>query len=197
VGEMRTSDGESLAGSTLPRDGQRRSARHGDRSLRLALQRARAATATSTRRRTSLLKRQVASWPNTCVRPPGTRASGRLVLDSAGRRVHAVHCEGTRHRAHDDALVHNDAYGISVHRHNAGKPRGRCGPDARATRWARRRRRPSQVLFRLSLFEIAKLQKVPTNLKISKNRSCRGAIDLQLSQRATYVLINRFVGKSC
>jgi hypothetical protein len=35
-----------------------------------------------------------------------------------------------------------------------------------------------------------KLQKVSTNLKISKNKSCRGAIDLQLSQRATYVLIN-------
>jgi hypothetical protein len=45
-----------------------------------------------------------------------------------------------------------------------------------------------------------KLQKVPTYLKISKNKSCRGAIDLQLSQRATYVLINGLsgnVGRSC
>jgi hypothetical protein len=140
---MRTSDGASLAGSTLPRDGRRRSVRHGDRSLRLALQRARAATATSTRRRTSLLKRQAASWPNACARPPGTRAAGRVALDSAGRRVGAVHCEGTRWRTHDDALVHSDAYGTSVHRHNAGKPRGRRGPDAHATRWARRRRRSS------------------------------------------------------
>jgi hypothetical protein len=34
-----------------------------------------------------------------------------------------------------------------------------------------------------------------THLKSSKNKSCRGAIDLQLSQRATYVLLNRFWGK--
>jgi hypothetical protein len=41
---------------------------------------------------------------------------------------------------------------------------------------------------------------VATKLKISKKQSCRGAIDLQLSQRATYVLINRLpgnVGQSC
>jgi hypothetical protein len=41
---------------------------------------------------------------------------------------------------------------------------------------------------------------VATKLKISKNKSCRGAIDLQLSQRATYVLINGLsgnVGRSC
>jgi hypothetical protein len=48
--------------------------------------------------------------------------------------------------------------------------------------------------FRDSVFEFTKLQKVPTNFKISKNKSCRGALDLQLSQRASYVLINRFVG---
>jgi hypothetical protein len=39
-----------------------------------------------------------------------------------------------------------------------------------------------------------------TYLKISKNKSCRGAIDLQLSQGATYVLINGLpgnVGRSC
>jgi hypothetical protein len=41
---------------------------------------------------------------------------------------------------------------------------------------------------------------VATKLKISKKKSCRGAIDLQLSQRATYVLINGLpgnVGRSC
>jgi hypothetical protein len=68
---------------------------------------------------------------------------------------------------------------------------------AHALAW--RRHRPFQVLFRLSLFEIAKLQKSSTNSKISKNKSCRGAIDLQLSQRATYVLINglsRNIGRS-
>jgi hypothetical protein len=41
---------------------------------------------------------------------------------------------------------------------------------------------------------------VATKLKISKKQSCRGAIDLQLFQRATYVLINLLpgnVGQSC
>jgi hypothetical protein len=73
-------------------------------------------------------------------------------------------------------------------------------PDTGPHALARRRRRPSQVLFRLSLFEIAKLEKVTTNLKISKNKSCRGTIDLQLSQKASYVLINHLsgnVGRSC
>jgi hypothetical protein len=56
------------------------------------------------------------------------------------------------------------------------------------------------LLFHLSVFAKAKLEKVTTNLKISKNKSCRGSIDLQLSQRATYVLINGLsgnVGRSC
>jgi hypothetical protein len=58
-----------------------------------------------------------------------------------------------------------------------------------------RRHRPFQ--FRDPVFEITKLQKVSTYSKISKNKSCRGVIDLQLSQRATYVLINGFVWKTC
>jgi hypothetical protein len=37
---------------------------------------------------------------------------------------------------------------------------------------------------------------VSTNLKMSKTRSCRGAIDLQLSQRATYVLMFSLKGKT-
>jgi hypothetical protein len=59
---------------------------------------------------------------------------------------------------------------------------------------------PAHFLFHLRIFENAKLEKVTTNLKISKNKSCRGAIDLQLSQRTTYVLINSLsgnVGRSC
>jgi hypothetical protein len=36
---------------------------------------------------------------------------------------------------------------------------------------------------------------VSTYSKSLKNRICRGAIDLQLSQRATYVLLNRFSEK--
>jgi hypothetical protein len=57
-----------------------------------------------------------------------------------------------------------------------------------------------QFSFRSAFFQIAKLQKVSTNLKISKNKSCRGALDLQLSQRATYVSIDGLsgnVGRSC
>jgi hypothetical protein len=50
------------------------------------------------------------------------------------------------------------------------------------------------LLFHLSVFANAKLEKVTTNLKISKNKSCRGVIDLQLSQRATYALINCLPG---
>jgi hypothetical protein len=74
---------------------------------------------------------------------------------------------------------------------------GMAGTRARATCLARRRRRAHQVLFHGCTFENAKLTKVATKLTISKNKSCRGAIDLQLSQRATYVLINGFVGKTC
>jgi hypothetical protein len=56
------------------------------------------------------------------------------------------------------------------------------------------------LLFHLSVFAKAKLKKVTTNLKISKIKSCRGTIDLELSLRATYVLINglpRNVDRSC
>jgi hypothetical protein len=41
---------------------------------------------------------------------------------------------------------------------------------------------------------------VTTKSKFSKNKSCRGVIDLQLSRRASYVLINRLSGnvdRSC
>jgi hypothetical protein len=58
----------------------------------------------------------------------------------------------------------------------------------------------TSILFRDTDFKITKLPKVSTHLKFSKNKSCRGVIDLQLSQRATYVLINRLsgnVGRSC
>jgi hypothetical protein len=42
------------------------------------------------------------------------------------------------------------------------------------------------LLFRLALFKIAELKILEWNLKISKNKSCIGAIDLQLSQRACF-----------
>jgi hypothetical protein len=72
----------------------------------------------------------------------------------------------------------------------------RAGDVACETR-TRRRRRSAPNLIQVHLFKYAKLQKVATKLKISKNRSCRGDLDLQLSQRVSYALINRFVGKSC
>jgi hypothetical protein len=49
------------------------------------------------------------------------------------------------------------------------------------------------LVFHVHAFEYSKLQKVITKSKISKNKSCRRAIDLQLSQRASYVLIDGFV----
>jgi hypothetical protein len=87
----------------------------------------------------------------------------------------------------------------------AGPPRRLRGgrtPEAWATSRSGARVRASRHQFQLrfAFFQIAKLQKVPTKLKISKKQSCRGAIDLQLSQRATYVLINGLpgnVGRSC
>jgi hypothetical protein len=44
--------------------------------------------------------------------------------------------------------------------------------------WARQRRYLLHFLFHLRIFENVILQKVTTNLKISKNKSCRGAINL-------------------
>jgi hypothetical protein len=75
-------------------------------------------------------------------------------------------------------------------------PRGRESPAAHAgaTRRARDAGGCTQILFQVPVFENALLQKEPTNLKISKNKSCRGAIDLQFSQRAMYVLINGLSG---
>jgi hypothetical protein len=103
--------------------------------------------------------------------------------------------EGSRH-----GRVHSGDSRASVRRSIDPVTRGRCIKNARAGTRARRRRRPAPVLFRLGLFEIAKLQKSSTHSKISKKQSCRGDIDLQLSERATYVLINGLpgnVGQSC
>jgi hypothetical protein len=86
----------------------------------------------------------------------------------------------------------------TVRRGIARTPRGRRGNGAAL--WSARRRRPAVFLFHLPVFEIAKLQKLSTKLKISQKQSCRGAVDLQLSQRATYVLINGLPGnvdRSC
>jgi hypothetical protein len=70
----------------------------------------------------------------------------------------------------------------------------------RACDAARRRRCSDRFSFHLAQFKNMNLQFLEYNLKISKNKSCRGAIDIQLSQRVTCVLINGLsgnVGRSC
>jgi hypothetical protein len=63
----------------------------------------------------------------------------------------------------------------SVRRSPARAARGR---GTGAALWSARRRRSAPFLFHLPVFEIAKLQKSSTKLKISQKQSCRGAIDL-------------------
>jgi hypothetical protein len=69
-----------------------------------------------------------------------------------------------------------------------------------AALWSARAPARCAVLFRSAYFKNVELQILECNFQNSKNKSCRGAIDLQLSQRATYVLINGLsgnVGQSC
>jgi hypothetical protein len=72
-----------------------------------------------------------------------------------------------------------------------------------AALWSARmrvRRRGEPFYFAQHFFKNAELQFLEYNLKFSEKQSCRGAIDLQLSQRASYVLINRWPGnvdRSC
>jgi hypothetical protein len=140
------------------------------------------------------------------VRRPVGRAHARRRLEHTrtgacpGQRDPA-HRRGARvRRAEGPTSGHRFTTEVPGHLYAGGrlircvaKPERRRACDAA---WELRRRRPSPVLFRLSVFEIAKLQKLSTNLKISKNKSCRGVIDLQLSQRATNVLSTVCLGMS-
>jgi hypothetical protein len=108
-----------------------------------------------------------------------------------GARVRRTEGPTSGHKFTTEVPGHPYAGGHSIR--CVAKPKRRRARDAA---WELRRRRPSPVLFRLCLLEIAKLQKLSTNLKISKNKSCRGAIDLQLSRRATYVLSTVCLGTS-
>jgi hypothetical protein len=70
---------------------------------------------------------------------------------------------------------------------------GRCrAPECEGTSAGARH----QFLFHLALFRIVKLQILEHNSKIPKYKSCRETIGLQLSQRVTYVLVNRLTGKT-
>jgi hypothetical protein len=137
------------------------------------------------------LTRQVA-------RTHGAARRCRRLDPARGRRMRAVRpyarcTKGNEMERRGRVWVHSGDVGASLRRNRACAARGRRCPGARTTLWSatQRRRRLNSV------FEITKLQKASTNFKISKNKSCRGALDLQLSQRVSYVLINRFVGKSC
>jgi hypothetical protein len=133
------------------------------------------------------------AWPSAGAWPAGP-AAGRKRAPGRGIRS-ACGAEGPSRRR-----VHRDGVEASVCRKDARTPRDRRDRSARTTRGARPTASAALLLFHLSVFTNAKLKKVTTNLKISKYKSCRGAIDLQLSQRATYVLINSLsgnVGRSC
>jgi hypothetical protein len=105
-----------------------------------------------------------------------TRSSARLTANRRGGRPTVATWPTTEAQRRPYA-------GDCAAQHVAAKNAG-----ARALALSSRRLRPFQ--FRDPVLEIIKLQKVSTYSKISKTKSCRGAIDLQLSQREIYVLIN-------
>jgi hypothetical protein len=112
--------------------------------------------------------------------------TGAWPRPSAALGLGAVYGGKERRRPHGGPRSTTNMSRSTVRRGIARTPRGR--------------RQLPLLLFHLSAFANAKLEKVTTNLKISKYKSCRGAIDLLLSQRATYVLINDLsgnVGRSC
>jgi hypothetical protein len=116
----------------------------------------------------------------------GPRPVRDTLLDAACR-------ETARQRARGQVRVHGDAFVRIVRRNRACKARGRRSSESPAralVQWCD----DTSILFRDTDFEIMKLQKVSTHLKISKNKICREAIDLQLSQRVSYVLINGLSG---
>jgi hypothetical protein len=114
----------------------------------------------------------------------------RALWQAAAARLGAVY--GTtgvrRHLIHVCVHSRQSYAGIAHAPHVAGATVRRSGAQPWRRRWHNSNCDP--------VFKIIKLQEVSTYLKIFKNKSCRGAIDLQLSQRASYVLINRFVAKT-
>jgi hypothetical protein len=125
----------------------------------------------------------------------GTRAHTRSAGTRRERRVVA-----NRHACtvgpHDPSAVHHgdhDAPYVGKRRNRRVARRVRASVRA----GARLAGGLCPLIFRMHTFKIVKLKNFEYNLKISKNGSCRATIGLQLSQRASYVLINRFVGKTC
>jgi hypothetical protein len=104
----------------------------------------------------------------------GPRPVRDALLDVARR-------ETTRRRARGQARVHDGAFVRTVRWNRACTARGRRGSEGPA-RARVQRSDDTSILFRDANFEITKLPKVSIHLKFSKNKSCRGAIDLQLSK---------------
>jgi hypothetical protein len=132
-----------------------------------------------------------ASWPGACVQAV-----------QAGARVGAWPWLGARPRVRA-AHGENMGGGTTVHgppRRDRGSIRRsaeattRGGQAFGAHTCTMRERRPTLFSFHLPGFKNPKPQKLSTKLKFSKNKSCIGAIGLQLSQRATYVLTNGLSG---
>jgi hypothetical protein len=130
---------------------------------------------------------------------PGRTCARCVALPVVPGRMGSAHGENGKATTPRRLAVHSGGIQVSVHRRDIQAPRGYdITADAHACAQgdalSARLRRWRPILFRLTGFENTKLQKVPTKLKFSKNKSCSGAIDLQLSQRATYVLMNGLFG---
>jgi hypothetical protein len=154
------------------------------------------------RRGGGAIRRGAASWSALHARRPTPSAvlTCRARCQAAAAPLGATHGI-TRVRSHlRRAWVHNGSPGVTVRRNDAGRHvaerlgAGALAPERGA---ALRRVGRCEFSFRDSIFKNPKLHKMPTKLEISKNKSCRGVINLQLSQRVSYVLINGFVGKMC
>jgi hypothetical protein len=129
-------------------------------------------------------------------RSAGTRRERRVVANRHSCTVGATQVQGSGGGPHDPSAVHHgdhDAPYVGKRRNRRVARRVRASVRA----GARLAGGLCPLIFRMHTFKIVKLKNFEYNLKISKNGSCRATIGLQLSQRASYVLINRFVGKTC
>jgi hypothetical protein len=98
-------------------------------------------------------------------------------------------------RVHGVERVHSDDYPASVHRHPHESARGWAVAGVRTRSGAATPSSDSVSKPHAGFQNCITPQKWQLSQKSPKNKSCRGAIDLQLSQRVTYVLINEFVWK--
>jgi hypothetical protein len=100
----------------------------------------------------------------------------------------SAYSESARRTAHGRDLVHNGGTEASVHRRLRRTTRG--SEKRRRARSGAELATSSSIPISRSRFRNYKTPKSVTYSKISKTKSCRGAIDLQISQREIYVLIN-------